>query len=155
MTTAHNLYKFAFAVCLFTLAMACSGTRQAKSAAAPKLNLPLAGTYWRLTELMGKPVSVTKGAKKQLAITLGADGGRAFGFSGCNMFNGSYTIGEGSSIVFSRTAATMMACADMETERRFLEVLNTADAYSIVGNTLVLSKARVAPLAKFVADTKP
>jgi heat shock protein HslJ len=52
-------------------------------------------------------------------------------------------------IKFSKMAATMMACPDMEVEREFLQVLETADNYNLIGDTLVLNRARMAPLARF------
>jgi len=37
----------------------------------------------------------------------------------------------------------------METEREFLQVLETADSYFLKGDTLMLNRARMAPLARF------
>lgn len=45
----------------------------------------------------------------------------------------------------------MMACPGVEGEERFLDVLTRADSYSLRGDTLVLNRARMAPLARFVA----
>jgi len=43
-----------------------------------------------------------------------------------------------------------MACLNnMEIESQFLKVLTMADNYNIVGDLLVLNKARMAPLARF------
>ncbi len=46
-------------------------------------------------------------------------------------------------------ASTLMACPDMELEREFMKVLYTADNYNFDGKTIVLNKARMAPLARF------
>lgn len=50
--------------------------------------------------------------------------GRASGRSGCNRFNGSYTL-SGEGLAFGPIAGTRMACppAEMDTERRFLDLL--------------------------------
>lgn len=46
-------------------------------------------------------------------------------------------------------ASTMMACPNMEEEREFLQVLESADNYNLVGDILELNKARMALLARF------
>jgi heat shock protein HslJ/uncharacterized membrane protein len=50
--------------------------------------------------------------------------GRASGRSGCNRFTGAYTL-SGEGLSFGQIAGTRMACppAEMETERRFLDLL--------------------------------
>jgi hypothetical protein len=37
----------------------------------------------------------------------------------------------------------------METETELLKVLSMVDSYDLVGDTLVLNRARMAPLARF------
>ncbi len=41
---------------------------------------------------------------------------------------------------------------DFNDEKQFMEVLNTADNFSLNGNTMTLNKARMAPLAVFKAE---
>jgi heat shock protein HslJ len=64
---------------------------------------------------------------------------------------GSYELSEGSRISFSQFASTMMACPDADFEPEFLKVFGDADNFSLKGDTLSLNKARMAPLARFVA----
>jgi heat shock protein HslJ len=48
-----------------------------------------------------------------------------------------------------------MACTEsMDTEQSLLKVFKMTDHYAINGDTLVLSKTRMAPLARFVAIDK-
>ena len=116
---------------------------------------PLAGTYWKLTELMGQPVKNGTG-NKEMHIMFGKDDSRVSGFSGCNRFTGTYSIQEGNRLQLSQMAVTQMACInEMVTEKLFLEMLQKADSYSILGNDLSLNKARMAPLARFTVATKP
>jgi heat shock protein HslJ len=152
MKNSSPINKLAILAWALSLLAACSSTKQTNQ---PPTTAALEGTYWKLIELRGVPVTAAGDGKKEVFLTLTADGGRAHGFSGCNTFNGSYAVAEGSRINFSRTATTMMACANMETERQFLDVLSTADSYAIAGNTLSLNRSRMAPLAKFVAAVKP
>jgi heat shock protein HslJ len=60
-------------------------------------------------------------------------------------------VKNGSQITLSQVATTMMACLDMTVETQFMEILKTADNYSLNGNTMTLNKARMAPLAVFEA----
>jgi heat shock protein HslJ len=115
----------------------------------------LEGKYWKLTELMGKPVSTPEHGRPAYFI-LEAVEHRVQGFAGCNTIMGTYTLESGNRIRFSRVASTLMACPDMQTEQGFKKVLETADNYSLNGNQLTLNKARMAPLARFeLVDEMP
>lgn len=107
-------------------------------------------TRWRLVELRGKPVDKSSSGQDPF-IMLTTDGTRISGFTGCNTVAGMYTLGEGNQIQFSQMASTKKACMDMSVESQLLEVLRTADNYSINGHQLSLNKARMAPLARFEA----
>lgn len=115
-----------------------------------KVDMNLVEKYWKLTELMGKSVVTPEGGKEAFMI-LKMEGNRVNGNSGCNTFNGSYTLKPGNRIQFSQMASTMMMCLNMETEKKMNEVLGMADNYVVNGDTLVLNRARMAPLARFVA----
>jgi copper homeostasis protein (lipoprotein) len=71
------------------------------------------------------------------------------GNAACNSFFGSYELKEGNRIHFSGIASTKMACPDLETETEFLNMLGIADNYNIHEDTLILNKAKMAPLARF------
>ncbi|MBV5327707.1 MAG: META domain-containing protein [Chlorobium sp.] len=111
----------------------------------------LTETYWKLTEVMGKPLKTSAMQKREAHLILKKDGSRVQGFGGCNTFFGSYGLNPGNRIHFDKIASTMMACPDMETESGFFKVLQMADNYAIQGDKLQLNKARMAPLAKFEA----
>jgi heat shock protein HslJ len=132
------------------LLAACAGSKQTKT----PMETPLIGTYWQLVELYGQPISAAEAAERVAFLQLATENTRAFGNSGCNNFNGTYTQAEGLRLRFSNVATTMMACRDMEVEKRFLEALNLVDNYTIAGDALSLSKARMAPVARFKAVKK-
>jgi hypothetical protein len=44
-----------------------------------------------------------------------------------------------------------MACDGLELENEFMGILEKADSYYITNNILQLNRARMAPLAKFIA----
>jgi heat shock protein HslJ len=101
-------------------------------------------TKWKLVKLMGKDIT-----DSEAFISFATEENRVFGNSGCNTFNGSYKIENNTQITFSKVASTMMACPDMTIEDQFMKVLNTADNFSLNGNTMTLNKAKMAPLAVF------
>lgn len=104
---------------------------------------------WQLVTLMGKDVS-----EKNAFITFSDSENKVYGNASCNSFNGTYQMKEGNQIAFSKIAATLMACKDMEVENKFMAVLEKADNYSLNGTSMTLNKARMAPLAifKYVED---
>jgi len=108
-------------------------------------------TYWKLTELMGKPVVLSENNKKDIHIILKKDDNGVIGFSGCNTIMGKYELKDGNRITFSAMASTMMACPDMATETEFNKMLGAVDNYSINGTAMTLNKAKMAPMARFEA----
>ena len=114
-----------------------------------KIDNPLVEKYWKLIELRGAPIDNKSG--KEAFIIFKAQENRIHGNFGCNNFTGSYKLEEGNRINFSQMASTMMMCMNMETEQAFSEVLRMADNYYVDGNHLALNRARMAPLARFVA----
>lgn len=115
-----------------------------------KVDKGLVEKYWKLTELFGQPVTTPEGGKEAHMI-LSVDGNRIHGNSGCNTFNGTYELKPGNRITFSKMASTMMMCVNMDTETKMHQVFETADSYVLNGDSLVLNRARMAPLARFVA----
>lgn len=60
------------------------------------------------------------------------------GKGGCNNIRGTYVL-KGSSIKFSNIISTKMACANLEQETAFLQLLEgTVSAFSVTGNQLLL-----------------
>jgi len=104
--------------------------------------------YWKLTELYGEPVNTSETGNEAYMIFKKEDN-RITGKSGCNTFNGSFSLMPGNRISFSKTISTMMMCANMEIESKMHQALEMADNYIINGDKLILSKARMAPLARF------
>ena len=104
--------------------------------------------YWKLTELFGESVNTSEGGNEAYII-FKKEENRITGKSGCNTFNGSFSLMPGNRISFSKTISTMMMCANMDIEAKIHQMLEMADNYMINGNKLVLNKGRMAPLARF------
>jgi heat shock protein HslJ len=144
-----------FVIILLALSsfLSCNTTKKSTNSgmSSDKPNADLIETYWKLTELMGEPIVITPGAKKEMHMVIKKQDNLVNGNGGCNSFTGSYTVLEGNRISFSKLAGTKMACIDMEKETTFMEALQKADNYAIQGKILSLNKGRMAPLAKFEA----
>lgn len=112
---------------------------------------PLEGTYWKLVELNGQPVAMGENQSREQHMILQASDSTVKGHGGCNGFGGNYELKAGDRIKFSKLVSTMMACDNTETENAFFKVLENADNYNLMNDTLVLNKARMAPLARFKA----
>lgn len=119
-----------------------------KQNTASKNDIAFTDTKWKLVKLMGQDIS-----NSEAFISFKTDKNTVFGNSGCNTFNGTFTIANQFQLTLSEMATTMKSCPekDMTIEQNFLDVLNTTDNFSLNGNTMTLNKAKMAPLAVFEA----
>ena len=115
-----------------------------------KANKELVEKYWKLYEIMGEPIKEGD-LPKDAYLTFKVEGNRVFGNGGCNGISGTYKLSEGNGIRFSQMVATMMMCQNTDVEQKLLKALNMVDNYYAQNDTLVLNRARMAPLARFVA----
>ncbi|MFC1690372.1 YbaY family lipoprotein [Pseudomonadota bacterium] len=117
---------------------------------APSTHAELLGTYWRLDELAGEPVT-TPGDMKEAHMILAAAESRVHGNAGCNNFFGQFKTQE-DKLSFSAVGSTMMACpAAMDTEQAFLAALGKTVRFGISGLFLELYDADGALLARLEA----
>jgi heat shock protein HslJ len=105
---------------------------------SPQSPRGLSGPTWRVTGYnngSGGVVSTLSGTV--LSMVFDTDG-RVSGDTGCNMFNGPYTL-SGSSISFGPIATTRRACLSDEAnqqEQQFLAALAATTTYQLVGDGL-------------------
>ncbi len=112
----------------------------------------LAGTSWQVIGYNnGKQAVVSVMAGTEMDIQFGKDG-TVSGKSGCNTYNGPYTV-NGNQITIGPLASTMMACSDpagiMDQEQQYLTALGTAATYQIENNVLELRTSDGALAADF------
>ncbi len=132
--------------------LSCSSSKKIPGQnGATDTDSPITETYWKLTELLGKPVTTTADMTSEMHLMLKAKDSRIQGNGCCNTLMGSYTLQAGNRLAFSKLASTMMACPNMDPEKEFMEMLSMVDNYAIKGKVLSLHKARMAPLARFEA----
>ena len=112
----------------------------------------IAEKYWKLITLEGQEIKMAETQEREVYFMLKTIENKIEGFSGCNAFNGSYTLENGNRIRFSSMATTLKACPDVDfMENEFLKVFELANNYIIKEDTLRLNVGRRAPLAIFKA----
>lgn len=98
----------------------------------------LENTYWRLSEMDGKPL-VTPADSKEVYIKLNSKKETLEGYTGCNLVTGNYDYSR-DGLTFS-AAVTEKLCKDnMSTEQYLLEAINNANRHEINGLYLLLFK---------------
>ncbi len=107
----------------------------------------LAETKWKLITLNGKVV-VEQG-KKEYFIRLNSPDGRFSAYAGCNSMGGNYVMPSAFTLSFSNIMMTKMACANMDLETRFSNMLSQVDRYTLNDNILQLRKGKAIILATF------
>lgn len=144
---------FHFLIILLIGISACSSTKRAAPASPKPGAVELTGTYWKLAELNGNPVADgEEGRRREIYILLSTKENRVNGNAGCNGFGGTYSLQrDGFRLDFSQMMRTEMACDGITLENEFLDMLEKADSYYITDNLLQLNRARMAPLARFIA----
>ncbi len=113
----------------------------------------LMGNDWYLTELGGVPFDSLADVQEHPFIQFDEEHGQVMGSAGCNSFSGGLRSDRSSyDITFRRVISTKMACADMTVEQQFLQMLNTATAFTMDEGQLVLLNEET-PLARFEPRT--
>ena len=107
--------------------------------------------YWKLVELYGNPVVYGENNDKNAHIIFKVHDNQFNGNASCNTIIGTYELKGMNRISISTKVSTMKMCLDMETETKFLQVLEMTDNYTVRNDTLSLNRARMAPLARFAA----
>jgi copper homeostasis protein (lipoprotein) len=110
---------------------------------------------WQLVELRGRAVE-PPASRDGAYLELSGGDSRVTGNASCNRFFGTYELHTGGRLRFGPDmGSTMMACPDLEREREFLAMLSDVDNYTLGDGVLSLSRARMAPLARFREAAAP
>ena len=108
---------------------------------------------WRLIELNGQAIADMAERPAKIPFIQFDDKRRVSGNSSCNRFFGTYELNLNDRISFSPMGMTRMACLhDTNIEADLMQVLSSADSYVLRNDTLVLNRARMAPLARWVRE---
>lgn len=115
------------------IALVNSGNRPVIVLGPREVVLPitsLAGE-WKISKIKG--VTVPADLEKKPFIIFDLKAKRIHGNAGCNMINGSIITEESNihSLSFPAIAVTMMACPDMDYERKVLDALNAVKTFDV------------------------
>jgi len=108
----------------------------------------ITGNKWLLIELNGKQITGKLNEKEPFLVFLN-DASRYSASGGCNTMGGEYLFGGNGKITFKPGMTTLMACADMETDKLLTQVFIKTDSYTLSDDVLSLNQGRKTPLAKF------
>lgn len=110
---------------------------------------------WTIAEVNGRKVT----GEERPYLTFSTSEGRIYGSNGCNIINGSYSVGDDSMVTFGDLITTQRACADAPFEYEINQALDKVATYSInkKGNEYYLSlldknKHRIMTLRKHNMD---
>lgn len=120
-------------LCVFTIS--CKTSK--KGSYAPKGDSRLMDTYWRLSEMNGKPV-INPADAPEVHIRLTEKKRRITGFAGCNRITGTFELGKQGVIAF-KAGSTMMYCEGrMDIENHLMQTLTNANRHVINDRHLLL-----------------
>ncbi|OYX80948.1 MAG: hypothetical protein B7Y83_17840 [Flavobacteriales bacterium 32-34-25] len=141
-----------FSLSLLFISCCTSKKTISENTVSPKESTEIVEKYWKLIEIRGQKVTAENFVTKEPHLILKKADNRVTGNGGCNSFFGTYELQtDANRISFSKMGSTRMACLKPTVENEFLNVLETVDNYTVKNDTLQLNKARMAPMAKFVA----
>ncbi|MCC5940796.1 MAG: copper resistance protein NlpE N-terminal domain-containing protein [Balneolaceae bacterium] len=96
----------------------------------------LLNIYWKLIELEGEEIHVENYREPHIVFHSGEN--RVTGNGSCNNFFGTFTAEEDNRISFSPIASTKMACDELDTETKFLRLLEKVESYTIEESRVLL-----------------
>lgn len=138
--------KTVFALALAAIVTSCAPVSNAGNSTIETIN-----KKWELISLEGNDIMTSK------PVYLDFDANNKItGFAGCNSLSANYMVKNETQINFSQISSTKMMCApyDMNVEKEVMEVLKTADNFTLNNGQLMLNVGRRAPLAVFAEMSK-
>lgn len=138
--------KTVLALALSAILTSCTSLSNTASPITETIN-----KKWELISLQGNEIMTSK----PVYIDFDANN-RITGFAGCNTIKGNYAVKNGTQINFTQVSSTKMRCSpyDMNVEKEVMEVLKTADNFTMNNGQLMLNVGRRAPLAVFAEMSK-
>lgn len=119
---------------------------EASPPAASRTTQKLLGHPWKLVALNGKPLDPKPPMVPE--FTLIEDGSRIAGFTGCNRFMGTFSLGDDKISFNSDFAMTRKACVKMgDVESEFVKALQSVDSWKITDGTLDFYHQKVVVLS--------
>lgn len=125
-----NLKQLGMIFAAAVMMVACGGKKAAVGTAA------LPEGEWKIVAVNGETVESKMEKKPFLAFDQQEK--RVHGNSGCNIVNGGYTQDKPGQLKFGMLMSTMMACPEMDLERKILTAMEQVESYVRVKDTYEL-----------------
>lgn len=107
--------------------------------------------HWKLITLKKQPATMSKHQEREMFFLLKNDTTVVRGFSGCNYFEGHYTLTD-FNLTFKEIISTKKACLDLIIpENEVFQLFNEVRSFTLIGDTLLLKNLEGNILAKFEA----
>lgn len=110
----------------------------------------IADRYWKLAALQGTSIDSSQTGPKEPHIILHPIEEKISGNGGCNSFSGNYNLSGSNDVSFSQLASTRMACERALHENLFFSLLDSAQTFSLSGDTLTLYGSDSTEIIRFV-----
>lgn len=108
--------------------------------------------HWKLKIVNKKMVKMSEDQEQEIFFRLRSDQNIAVGFSGCNHFEGAYTLDDLNKISFGAMSSTKRACLNLNiNEAEIFQVFELTDNYLIINDILLLRAKNGQTLAEFEA----
>ena len=141
-------------ICALLLSCATAGQKAGGAGTADTNAVPevssFYGTKWILVEFVGGTVNGKEGTGNTPFLIFNENEKTFSGNAGINNILGSFELPAETKIKIYPMAQTLMAGPNMAEEEQFKQTLQSMDTYYINGNELSMTKARMAPILKFI-----
>lgn len=108
--------------------------------------------HWKLKTINEKSVKMHEEQEREVFFRLRSDQNRVEGFSGCNHFQGTYSLEEQSKIRFNAMSSTKKACPNLHiNEGEVFKIFELVDNYILVDDLLLFRTKDNRHLAEFEA----
>jgi len=134
--------KWAFVISILILAGLLASCGEGATAVSAVIDPELTGVEWMLATINDKPVA----DGTQVTLVFG-EANNVLGSTGCNLYAGTYAIGEGSVLNFKPNVTTAWECEEpfFAQEKAMLLVLSSSSNYIIEGDDLICQSDRGRP----------
>ena len=128
--------KSAFAISILILAGLLASCGETATTVSAVIDPELTGAEWMLATINDKPVA--NGTQATLVF---GEANNVLGSTGCNLYAGTYAIGEGSVLNFKPNVTTSWECEEpfFAQEKAMLLVLSSSANYTIEGDELKIT----------------
>ena len=141
--------KISLLTLLIALLMACKLPKNKVDSKNSSTSLKIENIKWILTSINGK-TNLDVSTSEEIYFNLNTTKDRISGYTGCNTFMGSYTLGAQNGLSISQIASTRKMCAENSIpETVIINLFNKVHNFVIIDNKLTFKDVKNNSLASF------